>query len=310
VIHSDFYFWNTILLLTYAYIEIFYSLIFISIYRGLKSLTLEASKKTYSTLFKNTFFLPYMYLLVIYVITLKLDFSDSIIPSLLILVFVLSNLMNKHSNTNFMFLNFNIFFFLIFIMYINSIVVLFIYIELYALLFYFIFLNIKKDTNTLTLLNLKNSLLLYLFNNFFTTILFMFSIYVIVITYGTVNLTELSYLYKVNSSNYLIVLLITFALKLALPGYHYIKLEIYKYLSFENAIYFSTITLIINYMFIMYFLNFNFVIEIMLHYKLLLLSLVTTFFFFIQKLQVSSLCEFIAYSGFATTNLIILSFLA
>jgi hypothetical protein len=138
----------------------------------------------------------------------------------------------------------------------------------------------------------------------------MFSIYVIVITYGTVNLTELSYLYKVNSSNYLIVLLITFALKLALPGYHYIKLEIYKYLSFENAIYFSTITLIINYMFIMYFLNFNFVIEIMLHYKLLLLSLVTTFFFFIQKLQVSSLCEFIAYSGFATTNLIVLSFLA
>ncbi len=98
-------------------------------------------------------------------------------------------------------------------------------------------------------------------------------------------------------------------IKLTLPGFHYLKLEIYKYLNVDTIIFFSVITTVLNYIFILHILNLNFIFYTLLSFKILSILLLFSFFFFIQKLKVNNFSEFIAYSGFASNNLIILNYL-
>lgn len=98
-------------------------------------------------------------------------------------------------------------------------------------------------------------------------------------------------------------------MKISLPGFHFLKIEIYKYLDIEIVIFFSVITIYINYMFIVFFFNQNIILVLLSNYKFLNLLILLVFFFFIQKLKINNFQEFISYSGFATNNLIILNFL-
>lgn len=305
----NFFFWNTFILYIYVYAEIFYSLVFFSIFRGLKFFTINISKKLNIFFFKGMFFSTYVSLLIFYTLTLKTASANNTILILLFIYFFLNKGIEEGSKINFMFLNFNIFFFFFFINYINSIVIFFLLIEVYSLLFYFIFLNFNKTTTNTDLLKLKNSLLLYLFSNFFTTILFIISIAYLVEVCGTLNFIELLYLNNIQINWKLFIIVLTFVLKLALPGFHYIKLEIYKYLSIHSVIYFSVMTLYVNYMLMLFFFNHNFIVQILIYYKFIIILLLLTFFFLIQKIQINNISEFIAYSGFATNNLIILNYI-
>jgi hypothetical protein len=94
-----------------------------------------------------------------------------------------------------------------------------------------------------------------------------------------------------------------------LPGFHFLKIEIYKYLNLEIVILFSVIIIYINFFFMIFFFNQSIIFNVLNHYKYLNLLLILTFFFFIQKLKINNFQEFISYSGFATNNLIILNFL-
>lgn len=105
------------------------------------------------------------------------------------------------------------------------------------------------------------------------------------------------------------LIILSFIIKLSLPGYHFLKIEIYKYLSIENVILFSVISLYINYLFIIFFFNQNIIFFTINSYKFCTLLVLCVFFFFIHKLKLSNFQEFISYSGFATNNLIILNFL-
>lgn len=157
-------------------------------------MTINMSKKLHLFFFKGVFFSTYINLLIFYTITLKITYLNHNVLALLFIYLFLNKNMENNNKINFMFLNFNIFFFFFFIAFINSIVIFFLFIELYSLLFYFIFLSFNKDVSNLNLIKLKNSLLLYLFSNFFTTILFLISINYVVEICGTVNFTELLYL--------------------------------------------------------------------------------------------------------------------
>lgn len=66
-------------------------------------------------------------------------------------------------------------------------------------------------------------LLLYLLNNFFTSILFLFGTIYVVNFYGTINFTELGYLNDINSYWQVYLLIISFCLKISLPGFHFLK---------------------------------------------------------------------------------------
>ena len=90
---------------------------------------------------------------------------------------------------------------------------------------------------------------------------------------------------------------------------HYLKLEIYKYLDLESVVFFSVLTTYINFMLIIFLFNYNFIVITLSFYKYFNLLTILSIFFLIQKLKVSNLQEFIAYSGFATNNLILFNLL-
>jgi len=125
---------------------------------------------------------------------------------------------------------------------------------------------------------------------------------------GTLHFVELS-LVSQNKNTYLIALILSIIVKLSLPGFHFLKIEMYKYLPLKNVIMFSVITLFVNFLLINFMLSINFITNIMLTYKILNLILILGIFILIQKLKINTFQEFIAYSGFATNNLILLNFL-
>lgn len=293
---------------TYIYIEVFYSLIFISLFKNLKNYNINFSKKINYYLFKNQIFSISINLNIIYILTLKIDVCNNNILSFLFLYIIISKFFKNYMNYNLMFINFNIIFFLFFLLYINSIVVFFLFIEFYSIIFYFFFLNNLKFTKNTSLLQFKNMLLLYLINNFFVTILFLLGINSVIEEYGTANFVELLYLYHNTSYTATYLLIISFVLKLALPGLHYLKLEIYKYLSNDIVIFYSVVTLLINILLMSFFFNHNFVFNALNTTKIINLLTIFVIFIFINKIKLNSFQEFIAYSGFATNNLILLSF--
>lgn len=305
----NFFFWNTMFIFIYIYVELFYSWVFVSIFKNIKFYNLNLLKRVQYINFKNFFFRFFFYILILYFITLKLDYSDNNFIIILLLFLFINIFLSKFIFTNMMFINFNIIFFIIFIFFINSLVLFFIFIELYSIIFYFFFLNISKNEINISLLKFKNNLLLYLINNFFITILFLVGINSVIEVYGSVNFFELQCL-NTNTTHWkLYLLLLSFIIKLTLPGFHYLKLEIYKYLNVDTIIIFSVITTFLNYIFILYILNLNFMFYTFISFKILNIMLLLSFFLFIQKLKINNFSEFIAYSGFATNNLVVLNYL-
>lgn len=106
---------------------------------------------------------------------------------------------------------------------------------------------------------MKNNFIYYLLNNLFTNIFYFIGLIGIIEQFGSLNLNELSLLLdnNVNMNFKIYFLLISFILKLNLPGYHFLKIELYKYLSIENVILFSIMTVYINYFFIIFMSNTN-----------------------------------------------------
>lgn len=308
MLSSNFIFWNILFLFIYLYFEFFYSILFLTIYKNLKFFNLNYTKKLINSIFKSNVYHFINFLLIFFLITLKVNYVDNSILSYIIVYLFISLFLLKFFKHNISFINFNVIFFLFFFLFINNYITFFLFIELYSIIFYFFFLNIRNN-NKLFLVQYKNMLLLYLLNNFFTSILFLFGTIYVVNFYGTINFTELDYLNDVNSYWQIYLLIISFCLKISLPGFHFLKIEIYKYLNIDIVIFFSVITIYINYMFMIFFFNQNIIFVLLNNYKFLNLLLLLVFFFFLQKLKINNFQEFISYSGFATNNLIILNFL-
>jgi hypothetical protein len=152
-------------------------------------------------------------------------------------------------------------------------------------------------------------LLLYLLNNFIASILFLLGIYSIFYYLGSTNFLEVNIVNSLEIHYQFYILVLSFIVKLSLPGYHFLKIEIYKYLNIENVIFFSVITIYINFFFINFIFFQNILFNVINSYKHLHIIFLFIFFFFIQKLKINNFQEFIAYSGFASNNLIILNFL-
>lgn len=307
MISLNFYFWLLILLLVYLYGEIFLSMIIHSIFKNLKLFN-QQNLKNNTILFKNLYLNTSFTLLLLLFISFKIQISNVFI-SFFIIFLIINKYINSYIQNYLNFLNFNILMFFIIFFFIKNYVILYIIVELYAILFYFFFLNINFNFKQLYLIQYKNSLLLYLFNNFLTSILFLFGINSIISCYGSINFIELNFFSLIKPNWHLYFIIVAFIFKLSLPGYHFLKIELYKYLSISNVILFSVITLYINYLFTFFIFNQNLIFFLLNYYKIFNLILFLSLFFFIQKLKISNFQEFIAYSGFATNNLIVVNFL-
>lgn len=188
-------------------------------------------------------------------------FSKNFIPMfwlLLIIIFILivtSNALSITTIINKIDMNFfNIlipFFigFLLLISFTNSFLIYFFFIELYGVLYYFIFLISYSDTN-INLIKYKTSLLMLLWNNFFTTFFLALGCFFILYKFGSLNFTELNLL----TTNYfgIYIFMLGLSWKLGVPLFHFFKLEIYKFLIKENVFLFTIITTCIN-IFLLYF---------------------------------------------------------
>ena len=299
MINLNYSFWSTIILFIYIYIETFNLIIFYSLFKNTKNFFINYSKKNIKNVNrKNIFF---------YLLFLKTDYSNSYVLSIIFFYILFIKFANSEISQDYSFLLFNICFFLIFFNYINSLLIFFLYIEIYSIIFYFFFIIYNKEKN-INLLQYKNMLLLYLFNNFFSTILFLMGMYFIIYYYGTLNFTEFKYLnLKAHWEIYFII--IAFMIKLSLPGFHFLKIEIYKYLSFDIIIIYSLITLIFNYLFITFLFNQNIIYITLQNYKFFNLLIIFSIGILIQKLKLNNFHEFIAYSGFSTNTLIIINYI-
>lgn len=133
--------------------------------------------------------------------------------------------------------------FLFFIFYIKSLLVFFFFVELYSVLYYFCFLSSYNFTSQ-TLLKYKNGLLFLLWNNFLTSLFLVLGCFFTLQTTGTTDFYELNLITTEIYAVYLFLLGLFW--KLGLPVFHFLKLEIYKYLLRENVFLFSILTTLIN----------------------------------------------------------------
>lgn len=294
----------TLSMVTVLYSEILFGIFFKNIWKQLKELTINATKTKLLTSNINTKVLNFIFtLLFFYILTQKSSVPLILLPAIFT-IFVIKNIFIK--NSNHMLIISSILVLSTMFTYVNNFILFFIFLEFYSIIFYFYLLN-QNNTSSTLLIKYKNNLLLYLFNNFLISVFFMFFISHVIYVYGTINFYELQIFSNLNN-NYFIFLILTIIVKLSLPGAHYLKIEMYKYIELESVILFSVTTLFINFLLINSLVSINIVVSVLNVYKLVILLLPLSIFIIIQKLKINSFNEFIAYSGFATNNLILLNF--
>lgn len=176
----------------YIYTEFFSSFLINNIFKNLKSITINYTKKNNFIFFKtnsNNLILNFLFL---YFLTFKIEGLNFFFSLLLLFIFI-NKFINKFVKNYLYLLNFNLIIFLILFFFVNNFVIFYLFIELYAILFYFFFLNVNFNFKNLYLIKYKNSLMLYLFNNFLTSILYLFGLNFLISNYGTINFIELTF---------------------------------------------------------------------------------------------------------------------
>jgi hypothetical protein len=307
VITLNYSFWSVLFVFIYVYVEIFNQIIFYSIFKNTKNFVINYSKKNNKNINNKNIFPFLFYFLFIYILFLKSSFVNNFILTIFFIYLLIIQFSKEEISSNQNFLLFNICFFLILFNYINLMITFFLYVEVYAVIFYFFFIVYDKKKN-INILEYKNMLLLYLFNNFFSTISFLLGIHYLVFYYGTLNFTELSYINITPHWEFYFVI-VSFIIKLSLPGFHFLKIEIYKYLSFDIIIIYSIFTLLLNFTFMVFLFNQPVVYVNLQNYKLFNLFIMLSMVIFIHKLKLNNFNEFVAYSGFSTNTLIIINYL-
>ncbi len=194
----------------------------------------------------------------------------------------------------------------ILLIYVKSFLTLFMFIELYGVLYYFCFLTSHSFTKN-SILKYKNGILLLLWNNFLTTFFLGLGSYFIIQSTGTSCFVELNNL--LTNHLFIYLFLIGLSWKLGLPIFHFFKLEVYKFLLKENVFIFSIVTTLIN-IFILFFILMQPVILNALYINNFILILVLfSLNLVIVNLKISSLLHFFALSGVLTITTTLTLFL-
>lgn len=149
----------------------------------------------------------------------------------------------------------------------------FLILEIFSTLYMYTFLG--ESQQTVPLLKLKNSILLYLFGSFLTTTLFFIGLTTIAQAVGSLTFSELWIVREEIPvvSSYLILGSLLF--KIGGPGTFFFKLEIYKLFNAESIIIFSIFTFGFNTL-LLYFILTNFVYGVLTSKLLTLVILLGT----------------------------------
>lgn len=214
------------------------------------------------------------------------------------IVFILSQIFKvDRRELNTIFLIF-IFFFTILItfFFVDNLILLVIALELVAILYYFFFLQ-QTHKNLLTFLKLKNLLNLYLWFSFITLILLGFSVIVCTYYVGSVKFSQLECFRYSTTALYWTLLLLAIFWKIALPGFHFFKLELYQYMSTLFLLIFSSLSLLLNCFIINFLLVvFGLILKIQFFY-FLIFALIFNIFLNIKGFLTTTVYQFLAISS-------------
>lgn len=294
-------------------LELFFNICYNNIIfftKYLKNSKLNTPTNTTLQTYLNFFYV--FFLLTLF--TLKISYPTNL--TLIILFTLLFWLLDKflHNFTLFSKINTNLYKviltlivgFMSLLIFVDSFLSFFFYIELYGVLYYFSFLTSYSLSNQ-TLLKYKNGLLLLLWNNFLTTFFLAIGCYFLLKSYGTTNFREL-YLVT-NFSVYVYIFLIGLAWKLGIPLFHFFKLEIYKYLLRENVFLFSVTTTLINTLILYFLLSQPFILNTVYLNNFLIIPLLFSINLVLVNLKIFNVLHYFALSSVLTMTTLLSLFL-
>ena len=169
-------------------------------------------------------------------------------------------------------------------------------VECIAALYYFFFLQ-RSPRESFSAIRYKNLLSLYLWLSFFTLFLFIVGTLILIDSYGTLEFSEIKLFSE--EQFILIILMLGFFWKIGMPGFHFFKFELYRYLPTFDLVLFSTLTLVFNFFIIFIFLCKLFP-ALITSYTLVFLSLLSNVFLILAGSERLNLFTLLALSSLNT----------
>lgn len=215
-------------------------------------------------------------------------------------------LLYKKTINNFKFLNliFQVIIFIFFALaHVNNFLSLFFFMELLAICYYFFFLTSLTTKIQSHLNQMKNLLILYLWNSFFTSLLFALFLILLLYKYGTINFSEIFLLWKVSDWYITYIFFFSLLLKLGLPLMHFIKLQIYNFFDWNLVFFYSVITTLVNFSFLLIISTYSFFLLFLQNISLMSVLLFANIFTVINMYRAWTLLNFLLFS-IVTTSIV------
>lgn len=225
-----------------------------------------------------------------------------LVATFTLLMYCMSFFKNLQTNFKFLTLVFQVIIFTFFgLAYTDNFLSLFFFMELLAICYYFFFLISLNNQIQFNLNQTKNVLILYLWNSFWTTLLFGTLLNFLIFKYGTLMFSEIHLLWKIN--NWYISYFFFFALllKLGLPLMHVIKLQIYNFLDWNLVFFYSIVTTIVNFSFLLLISNYTFFQLFLQNISLLSIIFCGIAFILINSYKSSTLLNLLLFSAVTTS---------
>lgn len=130
--------------------------------------------------------------------------------------------------------------------FIDNFLSLFFLLEILAICYFFFFLFSVNNEITNNFNQFKNLLILYLWNSFWTSLMFSIYITLLIYNYNTIYFTDLKILWSESEWYLPYIFFFSIFLKLGLPFFHFFKMQIYYLLNLKLIFFYSIITTLSN----------------------------------------------------------------
>lgn len=225
---------------------------------------------------------------------------------LTLLIKVLHSVANYSSSNNTIYLILPSFVTLLYLLFfVKTLLVFFFFVEVYSVFYYFCFLSSYNFTNQ-TLLKYKNGILFLLWNNFLTTVFLVLGCFLTLKATGTTDFYELSLI--ISNLPCLYFFIVGLFWKLGLPVFHFLKLEVYKYLLRENVFLFSILTTLVNVIILFIALSQPIILNTFLLHNWIVVILAFTILLSLVNLNLSNILQFFAFSSLFTMSTVLTVF--
>lgn len=172
--------------------------------------------------------------------------------------------------------------------------------ELLAVCYYF-FLLFSVNKQILNNFNqFKNLLVLYLWNSFWTSLLFAIFLVLLIYHYNSINFVEVKLLWTNSNWDIMYVFFFSVFLKLGLPFFHFFKIQIYYLLNIKLIFFYSIITTFTNLCFLLIISQLNLFILFSENSYIFIILLFGNFFLMINAFKSWTIYNLFLYSAITT----------